>query len=247
MNRLNCITCDQCQVVISDGPLSRRSKTGKTLHFCTQQCFDASPKPKQRQPRPKKDKLFQHLITPDQAAAFIDESNRIEEIVIPRIEALTGWMSGKSKHPEIQGQVKALQYVFDKYAALPLSVDVVCALHTRLMDHLLQPYELGLRREWVQIGGKLCPAPTAIRYMLERWCEKVNALQNPTESDVWNCHLAYEKIHPFIDGNGRSGRLLWLWLRYKHGFNYGIVMNDTKYQLYYPQFDPFNFDAWLLA
>lgn len=160
MKRLNCITCDQCQKVISEPvTLTRRSKTGKILHFCSSECEAASPKPKVRPARPKKDKLYQNLITPDQAALFIDESNRIEEIHLPRVEALAGWMSGRSKYPEIQGQVKALQYVFEKHKTIPLSIEIVCALHTKLMTNLLQPYELGLRREWVQIGGKLCPAP----------------------------------------------------------------------------------------
>lgn len=27
----------------------------------------------------------------------------------------------------------------------------------------------------------------------------------------WDAHIAYEKLHPFMDGNGRSGRVLWAW------------------------------------
>lgn len=194
----------------------------------------------------KIDKTFPHLLTPNMAAVFINTSNRIENIEIPLPEALSGWVKGKSEHPEIQGQVKALQYVFSKFATTDMSVSVVCKLHTILMTDLLQPYELGLRREWVQIGGKLCPAPTAVRRMLEEWCKKVNSLQNPTEEDIWKCHLAYEKIHPFIDGNGRSGRLLWLWLRYRHFHGYAFVDDSTRFELYYPQFDAFSFEHWLL-
>ena len=36
----------------------------------------------------------------------------------------------------------------------------------------------------------------------------------------YTIHHDYEELHPFMDGNGRSGRLLWLWQVLKFNYSY---------------------------
>jgi Fic family protein len=67
----------------------------------------------------------------------------------------------------------------------------------------------------VRVGNHVAPPSALALVELAALLDDVN----DKEPDPYVCHQRYEAIHPFIDGNGRSGRALWLWIRVKRGWN----------------------------
>lgn len=64
----------------------------------------------------------------------------------------------------------------------------------------------------VRVGGYSPPSGgQAILYRLD------NLLGSMEWKTPWEVHVEYEMLHPFTDGNGRSGRALWLWKMFDEG------------------------------
>lgn len=58
----------------------------------------------------------------------------------------------------------------------------------------------------VEVGGQIKPrGGVGVGYALDV------ILDNLEENTPYKNHVAYEHLHPFTDGNGRSGRMLWMW------------------------------------
>ena len=62
----------------------------------------------------------------------------------------------------------------------------------------------------VRVGNHI--APPGGPEIIERL---ENILANMDSHSPYEIHLAYQILHAFTDGNGRSGRLLWLWMTVK--------------------------------
>jgi Fic family protein len=72
------------------------------------------------------------------------------------------------------------------------------------------------------------PGGRGIKARLKVLLAKVNS--DPKGYDPFDMHCEYEMLHPFTDGNGRSGRLLWAWHMLKRGESLSL---GFLHQFYY--------------
>ena len=121
-----------------------------------------------------------------------------------------------------------------------MSIDVVLKTHRILMENKdLLPHEIGfLRRVPVYIGGKEAIDWTYILPTLHGWAENMNrtSVSWDNESMSKRQHVEYEKIHPFVDGNGRTGRMFMNWWRLKNGLPLLVIHEGDEQMEYYKWF-----------
>lgn len=188
---------------------------------------------------------------------FVYHSNLIEGIDIDPVKTVCVDDFPLEPEPELEGHGEALDYVLENYNLRNPSQEDIKRMHSSLMKGIwernaeevaksgkvkrkdLKKYEefiennSGKYRQckmWVgNDGGVYYRQVPGVMEELER---RISSLENATEEDVWRVHNEFEIIHPFVDGNGRTGRLLLNWLSLKYLDRLEIV-EGRKRELYY--------------
>jgi len=127
-----------------------------------------------------------------------------------------------------------------------MSSHVVLKTHKILMLHSnLYPYEKGyFRRCGVRVGSHLGMRWEKVPDAISHWVDNVNDLvDNAKKEDkgflertIKDQHIAYEKTHPFIDGNGRTGRMYMNWTRLQLKLPLLVIHVGTEQFDYYKWF-----------
>ena len=114
---------------------------------------------------------------------------------------------------EIANILRAHQWIYSNASPNKLSLRVLLALHSKVMHNLSA--DVGkIRSEPSAIFNAtgvaiyLTPPPSKIKPRLRQLIIYTNASSVPGPIRASVTHFVFEKIHPFLDGNGRVGRLL---------------------------------------
>lgn len=111
---------------------------------------------------------------------------------------------------------------------------------TRLLElhRLITCNQLGgeagqYRSAMVSVGGYIPPAPLIARHQADEWC--IELLEHWQDLDPKEMHIRFERIHPFIDGNGRTGRMLMWWHELRLGKEPTLIRSNEADRHYYYQ------------
>lgn len=167
---------------------------------------------------------------------------------------------------EVINYVRAMHHGLGRLSALPVSLRLVLEIHAELMRGVrggrLQPGELRRSQNWIGPSGStlataaFVPPPAhEVPQALGDWERFLHAEDGlPPLVRIALAHVQFETIHPFLDGNGRVGRLLITFLLTECGILHKPVLYLSHYfrqhrQAYYDHLqavrDHGAWEAWL--
>ncbi len=121
---------------------------------------------------------------------------------------------------EVINHIGSMRYALDQIQQRPITTNLICEMHQRLMHDVRggekQPGSIRETQNWIGAEGSsigeaifVPPPPTMVRECLADLERFINEDQNlPLLVKTALAHAQFETIHPFLDGNGRVGRML---------------------------------------
>lgn len=133
---------------------------------------------------------------------------------------------------------RVFEYIKEKVAVDDLSKDLLLLLHQMLISNIKKKIagRFRVKDEYVRVGSYIAPAPEHVESMVDSALLEYSSNHSPHFVErIARFHLEFEHIHPFVDGNGRIGRVLINYQLMQVGFP-PIIIRDKEKAIYYASF-----------
>lgn len=121
----------------------------------------------------------------------------------------------------------------------PLTLELILGLHKSLLTNIDDAIAGRFRsgKEWVRVGNHLGANPQFVPELMQELVDGYNRAEHSYFLEaIAHFHAEFETIHPFVDGNGRMGRVLINLQLMNLGLPPIIIQNKSKHTEYYPLF-----------
>ncbi len=146
---------------------------------------------------------------------------------------------------EAKNLARVVSYINEKAKGQPLTSKRILLLHEMLISNIRDDIAGRFRKEgeWVRVGNHIALDPALIDSALAKMFVEYDS--TPDEhiiKRIARIHSAFERIHPFVDGNGRIGRVINNYLFIREGY-VPINIKFVDRTRYYDAFNEFNMDG----
>ncbi len=140
------------------------------------------------------------------------------------------------EHFEAANHQKAFEFLESIAAKAPITEDIIKQTHKIILSRIDDEYAGRYRELNVRILGAIKSPPRAEKVpgLMERFVERINKnldKLNAVEMAAY-IHYGFVGIHPFVDGNGRTARLLMNLFLMRHGFPITMVLKVDRKKYY---------------
>jgi Fic family protein len=112
-----------------------------------------------------------------------------------------------------------------------ITQSILLNLHRKITSSQLSADQAGqYRKVDVRVGNYYPPAALSAQAQIYGWL--VDLDEGWSRLDPKKMHIRFEKIHPFIDGNGRTGRMLMWWHELKLGRTPSLILQSGREHYY---------------
>ena len=139
---------------------------------------------------------------------------------------------------EIENHKQAFEHVIQHLANEDsLSIEIIKEIHADLTDRLQYDRGQFKKNENMIIGSEFQTAsPAETPFLVQQLVDNLEYRLDVADSDddkllaILDTHIQFERIHPFSDGNGRTGRIVMNYSLLQQGFPPLIIEKETKAQ-----------------